>query len=126
MSFTFSVGELAALGQFAWKIYKACKDAPESFKNISQEVSSLHLMLKELEETYPDATLSPTQQARLENIGGGCRTVLEDLQAIVEKYNSLGTSSKRTWDRLRWHSNDIAELRSRLISNTVLLTAFMK
>lgn len=125
MSFALSVGDFAILGQFAWMLYKSCKDAPESFKNISQEVLSLHLVLKEVEETYSDAVLSATQQSRLANIGNGCRAILKDLEAILHKYNSLG-KAKRTWNRLGWGSNDIAELRARLMSNTVLLTTFVK
>lgn len=126
MSFGFSVGGFAVLGQISWKIYKACKDAPESFKNVSQEVLSLNAVLKEVEETYSDAVLSAARQSRLEMVGDGCRAVLEDLQSIIDKYNSLGRKTKRTWDRLGWGSNDIAELRSRLISNTVMLTTFVK
>ncbi|MCJ1266071.1 hypothetical protein MMC22_005953 [Lobaria immixta] len=125
MGFGFSVGDVAALGQIAWKIYKACKDAPESFKNVSQEVLSLHAVLKELEETYSGVMLSAARQSRLKILGDGCREVLEDLQCVLDKYNSLGTKTKRTWARLGWGSKDIAELRSRLISNTVLLTTFV-
>ena len=126
MSSGLSVGDFATLGQLAWKIYKACKDAPEGFKNISQEVLSLHAVLKELEETYSDANLSAAQRSRLRTIEDGCRAVLEDLQDLVDRYHSLGTRTKRTWDRLAWGSENIAELRSRLVSNTVLLTTFVK
>ncbi|MCJ1263552.1 hypothetical protein MMC22_003422 [Lobaria immixta] len=125
MSFGYSVSDFVAAGQLAWKIYKVCKDAPENFKNIAQEVLSLHAVLKELEETYPDANFSAAQQSRLRIVGDGCRAVLEDLQGLVDRYNSLGTSTKRTWDRLAWGSEDIAELRSRLISNTGLLTTLI-
>ena len=120
------MGDFAALGQLTWKIYKACKNAPEGFKNITQEVLSLHAVLKELEETYSDANLSPAQQSRLKIIGDGCHAILEDLQDLVDRYNGLGTKTKRTWDRLAWGSENVAELRSRLISNTVLLTTFIK
>ena len=126
MSFGFSVGDFATLGQLAWTIYKTCKDSPESFKNVSQEVLSLHAVLKELEETHSNATLSAAQQSRLETVGDGCRAVLEDLKAMLDKYSSLGSTTKRTWDRLGWGSKDIADLRSRLISNTNLLTLFVK
>lgn len=126
MSFAFSVSGFVALGQLAWTIYKACRDAPGSFKNISQEVLSFHIVLKELGEAYSDVTLSAAKQSRLESVGDGCRTVLKDLQRRLDKYNSLGTQSKRTWDRIGWGSDDIAELRFRLISNTSLLTAFLK
>ncbi|MCJ1462090.1 hypothetical protein MMC07_000690 [Pseudocyphellaria aurata] len=125
MSFGFSVGDFAALGQLAWSIYKACKDAPDSFKTISQEVSSLHLVLKEVEEALSDSGLSAPQQSRLESVGEGCRVVLEDLQSSLDKHNSLGTKSKRTWDRIGWGSKNIAELRLRLISNTVMLTTLV-
>ncbi|KAI9768827.1 MAG: hypothetical protein M1840_004641 [Geoglossum simile] len=125
MSFGYGIGDIVLLGQLAWKAYKSCKDAPESFKNISYEVLSLHALLKEIEENLSAQTLSPTRQARLKTIGDGCRNVLEELQSLVDKYESLGTQSKRTWDRMKWGSVEIAELRSRLISNALLLTAFI-
>ncbi|KAH0556242.1 hypothetical protein GP486_005832 [Trichoglossum hirsutum] len=102
MSFGYSVDDILFLGQLAWKAYKSCKDAPESFKNISHEVLSLHALLKELEENLCAQTLSSTRQARLKTIGDGCRNVLEELQSLVDKYESLGTQSKRTWDRMKW------------------------
>lgn len=126
MSFGCSAGDFVALGRLAWNIYKTCKDAPEGFKNVSQEVLSLHAVLKEVEDTYSDVTLSAAQQSRLRIIGDGCHAVLEDLQCKLDKYHSLGTKSKRTWDRLGWGSEDVMELRSRLTSNTVLLTTFIK
>lgn len=127
MSFGYSVGDFAALEQLAWKIYKACKhDAPEGFKDISHEVLYLHTVLREIGETYSGALFSATQQSRLENIRNGCGAVLEDLQATLDKYKGLGKKSNRTWDQLGWGSNDIAELQSRLHSNTALMTAFVK
>ena len=72
------------------------------------------------------APLSPERQTRLGLVGDGCHSVLNDLQALVTKYRSLGSQTKRTWHRMRWHSNDINELRLRLISNTVLLSTFLK
>ena len=52
--------------------------------------------------------------------------MLSDLQALVDKYESLGTQSKRTWDRMKWGAEDIVEIRSRLISNTTMLTAYIR
>ena len=126
MSFGYSVGDFLAVGQLAWKVYKSCRDAPESFNNISLEVLSLHALLKEVEETLSSCPLTQSKQASLATITAGCQNVLLDLQALVLKYESLGTQSKRTWDRVRWGSKDIAELRARLTSNTMLLTAFLR
>lgn len=82
-------------------------------------------MLKEVEETLEGQELSKGRKGRLETISGGCRAVLEELQALLKKYESLGSQSKRTWDRLNWDAGEISELRARLTSNIVLLTAFM-
>ena len=122
----FGVGDFAAVGTLAWSVYKSCRAAPNSFNNISIEVLSLHAVLKEADETIFRSPLSPESQARLKTIGDGCQCVLGDLQALVDKYESLGTQSKRTWDRMKWGAEDIVEVRSRIISNTTLLTAFMR
>ena len=126
MSFGFGVGDFVQLGQLAWTVYKACKEAPESFGNISQEVLSLHAVLREVDESIASHDLTQTQKIGLKTVGGGCHSVLTDLETLVSKYESLGTQSKRTWDRMGWGFEGIADLRSRLTSNTVLLTAFMR
>ena len=89
------------------------------------EVMSLHAVLKEGEETLFTRPLPPARAERLKIIKDGCNKVLVDLQSLVQKYESLNTQSKRTWDRLRWGSEDIADIRSRLISNITLLTSFI-
>lgn len=126
MSFGFSVSDFVTLGQLAWKAYKSCKDAPQGFQDISQEVLSLSAVLREAEETFSGQALSAGTQEGLKTVRDGCYSVLRDLQSLLDRYESLGTQSKRTWDRVGWCSNDIAELRSRLISNTGLLTAFIR
>ncbi len=82
-------------------------------------------MLKEGEETLFVSPLSPERAERLKVIKEGCDKVLVDLQRLVEKYESLGTQTKRTWDRMKWGKEDIAEIRTRLISNIAILTAFI-
>jgi hypothetical protein len=126
MNFGYGVGDFIAICNLARNVYKSCKNAPDSFRNIASEVFSLHAVLKEAEETVFAETLSPTRQDRLNAVGDGCRRVLEDLQKLVEKYEKLGTQRKRLWDRMGWGSENIAELRTRLISNTGLLTAWIR
>lgn len=82
-------------------------------------------MLKECEETLFTRPLPSARVERLKTIKDGCDKVLVDLQSLVQRYESLGTQSKRTWDRMRWGTEDIAEKRARLTSNTTLLTAFL-
>ena len=82
-------------------------------------------MLKEGEEILFVHPLPTARAERLHTIKEGCEKVLIDLQNLVEKYESLGTQSKRTWDRMRWGNEDVAEIRARLTSNISLLTAFI-
>ena len=123
----YSVGDFAALEQLASKTFEACKeDAPEGFKDISQGVLVMHTWLSRIGGISSGAPLSAAQQSYLEDIRNGCGAILEDLQAILDRYKGRGKKSKRIWDRLGWGSNDIAELRSRLLSNTALMTAYVK
>jgi hypothetical protein len=102
MSFGYSVGDFVAVGQLAWTVYKSCKEAPESFANISVEVLSLHVVLKEVEELLSDQNLPALKLDGLTIITNGYQDVLRDLEALTKKYESLGSKSKRTWDRVRW------------------------
>lgn len=82
-------------------------------------------MLKEGEEILFVHPLPTARAERLDTIKKGCEKVLVDLQSLIEKYENLGTQTKRTWDRMRWGNEDVAEIRARLISNISLLSAFI-
>lgn len=122
----FGVGDFIAISTIVWRVYKSTKGAPEAFQNIHLEVLSLKAVVEEVEETIFKAPSKSQKQARLETITDGCTSVLADLEALVIKYNGLGTQSKRTWDRMRWGNEDIAELRARLNSNVAMLTALVR
>ncbi len=124
MSFGFSVSDFVTVPTFAWTVYKSCKESSDDFRNISTEVASLHVVLKETEECLAEHILDPDQERRLLVIGKGCNDVLKDLNKLLEKYESLGLQSQRTWDRMMWGLEDISKIRERLIANTNLLTAF--
>ena len=102
------------------------KAAPGVFGTISRELESLHCVLEEAADTQWSQPLPPRRQNRLKTILDGCISVLADLQYIVQKYQSLGTDEKSSWDRLRLGSEDIAEIRGRLVLNITLLTAFRR
>ena len=126
MSLGYSVGDFITVVALAWNVYKSCKEAPESYGHIWSEVLTLHAVLKEAEETVFAEPLSPTRQERLKAAGDGCYSVLKDLENLCQKYQNLGMQGKRTWERMKWGTENIAELRMRLISNTGLLTALIR
>ena len=130
MSFGFGVGDFLAVSKLALDVYTAYKDAPEDFRNISDEIKSLHIIINRSKDKFQDKTLNPDEQVQLREILQGCTNVLGDLDKLHTKYMSLGSaqsagSSSQAIDRIKWSQENIGELRARLTSNTTLLNAFI-
>jgi len=107
-------GAIIALGKLLWDCYNRCKQASESFCNLHLDLLSLHKALKAVELSFTEEDLSPIQK------------IVDDIGQLISKYESLGTTKKKSWQRFRWHSADIAELRSRLISQVTILSLRFK
>lgn len=120
-------GEFVTIPTLCWKIYRACKDAPEEYQNLSTEVGSLELLLRESKELAErdSARWTESQVERLLGIHKACEVVLNEMEEIIEYYKSLGSKSKRTWDRMKWGLDKVDGIRVRLTSNTTLLSAFI-
>jgi len=120
------VGDVIAVSTLAWSVYKSCKDAPQHFHEISGEVSRLHIILKEIGEVLADLKegLKPSREAELRELATGCQDVLTDLEELLSKFRSLGSRSRRTFDRLRWSQDDVTALRNRIMFNITLLGTF--
>ena len=124
MSFGFSVGDFMTLSQLCWTVYKKCKESLESYKELVCEVGALHNVIKETEELLSQQQLSVEQSVKLKMSIRGCQEVLQDLIQLLAKYDSLGTKAQRTFDRIGFATKDMPGIRSRLISNVMLLDAF--
>ena len=128
MSFTFAwgVADIYALARLAVKVSIAYQEAPEDYKHISQEVESLHILVSEGIRHFKNDYLSESKQREGRALMQGCKSVLEDLDSVIEKYKSLASPSEGgVIMRLRFKTEDIATLRSRLISITNLLSNFV-
>ncbi|PVH68142.1 hypothetical protein DL98DRAFT_376144, partial [Cadophora sp. DSE1049] len=88
MSFGYSISDFIAIGEFALRVYREYRDAPAQFAAISSEVGSLHLVLKDVDSTVRERDLSPEKEADLIQICNGCRSVLTDLDALLQKYRN--------------------------------------
>ncbi|KAI9773786.1 MAG: guanine nucleotide-binding protein subunit alpha [Geoglossum simile] len=126
MSIGFGLCDFVAIPAYAWKVYKACKSSSEEFNNLAAEVASLHIVLKETEEYVSEwgANFGPDREAQLATLGKGCYEVLQDLDRLLQRYESLGTHTQRTWDRMKWGAEDVATARQRLSTSATLITAF--
>jgi hypothetical protein len=123
MSFGFSLGDVISLSALAWNCYKSCRDSSEQFQRISGEVGNLKAVLDETIEAVQDnQPLSRTREERLMRVME-CQQVLIDLEKLLNSYESMNTQTQRTWDRFRFDMEDVAGVRSRLISHTTTLGA---
>ncbi|KAI1498968.1 hypothetical protein F5X99DRAFT_391649 [Biscogniauxia marginata] len=125
MSFGVGFGDLVLASKLAWTVYKGCKDSGENLKRLSGEVASLHVVLKETEDYLGEFTeLDTSRINRLKILTDNCHGTLQELEKMLNSYDRLGTQVQRTWDRFRFGLEDLADIRSRLVSNATLLTAF--
>ena len=127
MSFGYSVGDFIAISQLAIKVYTAYKDAPDIYGNISDEVAGLQVLIDKVEQQFQSTTISSNDRRNGQKILKGCQSVLEDLNSRVEKYKSLASTNKKLFfKRVKLGMEDIPTLRARLISNTTLLSSFLR
>ena len=127
MSFGWGGGDVFALAQLAVKVYTAYKDAPDDYKNISEEVKSLEGLINKAARHFTSTNLSDIDRQEGSEAMKGCQRVLEDLNDLIEKYKSLVSTNKRlVFKRVRLGTEDIATLRARLTSNATLLSSFIR
>ena len=124
MSFSFSVGNFLSVGKMVWGVYSAYANAPEQFRNFSQEILSLHAVFEQVEEQlHNTTTLSTKNTNNLKTLYDGLKGIMEELDDLLKKYKSLESTGKLI-DRLKWGQEDLVGLRERLRSNITLLTTF--
>ena len=125
--FGWGVGDIATITTLAVKVYTAYKDAPDSYKHISQEVKSLQILINKAVPHVEKTTLSDNCRQEGQEALKGCQSILEDLHSLIEKYKDLtATNRSQVFQKVKLGTEDIATLRSRLISNTGLLNGFIQ
>ena len=141
MNFGFGAGDVISISKLAFKVYTAWKDAPEEYRNISDEVKSLHIVIESAEQHFESTTLSDDKRQKGQEVLRGCQNLLEDLDTLIGKYNDLAsaststntsTSTAQVLQQVKLGAGlvlgieDIATLRARLTSNTTLLSSFIQ
>jgi hypothetical protein len=95
-------------------------------------VKSLSSVLQDIDDILTARDLSNHQQTELGNVIKHSQSVLQELDKILIKFKELDPvakgidgKSRRVWKRFRWGQKDIDELRSRILSNILLLNTFL-
>ena len=140
MSFGFGVGDFLAVGKLVWSVYSAYKEAPEQFRNFSQFILSLHIVIRKVEDqlgisssdetgsgtrSQPPAvaSLSTRDKNDLKILYDGLQTIMKELNDLLSKYRKL-ESGRNPIGRFRWGQEALVGFRDKIQSHITLLTAF--
>ena len=90
---------------------------------MTREVSAVSILVQDLEDQAASPDFARFQQdahkqAKLRSLIDGIIYALRELEDLANKYSSLSTSKKNNWDRLRFASKNIDDIRARLILHT--------
>lgn len=120
------MGDIATISALVSKVYTAYKDAPDNYRHISEEVRSLQILISKAARYVESPSLSDNDRQEGQEVLKGCQSILEDLNSLIVKYNSLASANTgQVFKKVKLGGEDIATLRSRLISNTGLLNGFI-
>lgn len=138
MSFGYSIGDAVLLTQLAWKTVQNARKACGEHDELTREVVSLHVVLRRLEQEVEkpgnpihDGKSSDTYKEELKAIVDGCKKVLNVLDQVLTKYNTLSEqerSGRKLWQRIRFENNkmrDLMEQRGKLTYYTSAISLFL-
>ena len=121
------VHDIIAIAGLAIRVSIAYKHGPDNYRHISEEVAALKLLTDKVAPLFKSTTISQENYDYGEKVFKDCQSVLEDLSSLVEKYKRLASINRRLiFEGVRLGKDDISSLQVRLISNTVLLTGFVR
>ena len=138
MSFGYSIGDAVLLTQLAWKTVQNARKACGEHNELTQEVLSLHVVLRRLEHEVakPETACKGVRSGESDNeelqvIVNGCRRVLNILDQVLTKYNALGEqerSGRKLWQKIKFGNGkmaDMAEMRAKLTYYTSAMSLFL-
>lgn len=95
-------------------------------------VAGLYLVLEDVAEVQNEGGLDAKREKDLSLLIQNCSDVLQELDAIIKKHESLASKSQRlsarfriAWDRVHWDQAEVKELRDRIVLCTISLNTFI-
>ena len=114
MSFGTGVDDIITLSKLAVKVSTAYKDAPNSYRHISKEVMSLQMIIDKVMQYFENTALSDHDRQLGQEVLESCQSILEDLDSLIEKCTNFKKVQLG------------AELKAKLLLNTILLNSFVQ
>ena len=121
--------DVIAVSKLAIKVYTAYQNAPGEYKNISEEVMSLRIVVDRAIHYFEGDTLSDNERHEGQKVLQGFQSVLEDLDSLIKKNKSIASAKRKRWQffkRVKFSNSNITALRRRLTSNGILFNSFIQ
>ncbi|KAK5404516.1 hypothetical protein LTR06_009663 [Exophiala xenobiotica] len=129
MSFGFSIGDFLEVARLIEATRKRFKGAPAECSALAAETKLLQNVVNDIDaQIEDDDDIADAVKQDLQSAVKNCESVLKDLNALLNSHTELtsepGPARKvhqRVWKRLKWDSDEVNKLRSRLSSSIQLL-----
>ena len=129
MSFGFSIGDIIKLVEITNHTYKRWKNACGTYAKVTDDLAVLRTLLPRIEaEAKTPSSLFSSNTVDIQHwrtLSKDCYRVIKELDSILDKHKSLGTSRARNWDRIRLSDKKLDSLESRLSRKIAGITAFV-
>ena len=134
---TFGILDIPALSKLTWEIYNQCssvaKDAPDGFRNLTNDLESLHGALKTINDDVSSnlsffERMDEDRKFMLERCISASFETLHRLKDTLIRYRELGIEEGKVfWQRIKWSTQrtQIENTRSKIMVHTCTLNLYM-
>ncbi|KAJ5917049.1 hypothetical protein N7504_001064 [Penicillium tannophilum] len=112
-----NITHITTLQPLARSLHRSLFIAPETFKQVQRELSDLIVILDTTEQNSTEFQLTSPHFSILQTNLQECRDALLELQRMKDHFDSVGSATQVTWDRIGWHENELAAIRGRIESH---------
>ena len=97
MASPVSLGDLVIAGQFACKIWEACRDAGAEYDDLAQLCSEIHLTIDLCRPNERTSVLRQQESETIEVLASGIKTTLTRLEKILGSYSGINETGVRSF-----------------------------
>jgi hypothetical protein len=99
-------------------------NSSDLFKQFHNELGTLVAVLETVEESSIDLGTNVDLDPTLRSLSQECHQTLQSLQDLKAHYDGVGTWSQVTWERIGPRSEELADVRAKLLSYITTLNLF--
>lgn len=131
MESSLETADVLTLAKLAWNIYHTCylvaRDAPDSFRQLVNELASLQGALRSLRDDVSSNAsffdqMEEVRKQILSRCLSSCFNTLHRLNDLITRYQGMGIGDRKQlfWQKIKWASQRgyIEELKSKIMVHT--------